>query len=143
MISLYDILEYITTGPTLLLFGAGPSCEVGIPDWKSFAAKVLMGVNISDRPTLHQAKLQIKNGDFPAAFQTIAEAVGYDRLYEMCRSFLKDAGVIGKAYSALAQLPFHGYLTTNYEDIFLRHLKANRRAVTIHNNNKRHRTGGF
>lgn len=136
MISLYDILEYITSAPTLLLFGAGPSCEIGIPDCKLLAAKVLTEVNIADKPILQQAKLQIRNGDLPAAFETIGSAVGYDRLYNTCKSLLKDPGVIGKAFTALAQLPFHGYLTTNYEDIFLRHLEANQRAVTIHKNNK-------
>ena len=139
MSNLFDVLEYITEGPTLLLFGNGPSCELGLPAWKSLAEKILKGfkeIQKEDSVT-RRVEQYIRDEKYPEVFEEIAKSTGYDFLYEKLKGVLSDPGGVGKGYNALAQLSFCGFLTTNYDNVFLRHLTANKKAVTVHKNSKR------
>lgn len=53
MSNLQDLLEYISASPTLLLFGAGPSCELGLPSWNLLAQKVYCELRGCAKITLH------------------------------------------------------------------------------------------
>jgi hypothetical protein len=139
MSNLFDILEYITEGPTLLLFGAGPSCEVGLPGWKSLTEKILNEFNKmhKENSVTRHCEQYIRDEKYTEVFEEIAKISGYDFLYKALKTLLKDPGDAGKDYNALAQLPFCGFLTTNYDNVFIRHLKANKKVVTVHKNSKR------
>ena len=139
MSNLFDVLEYITEGPTLLLFGAGPSCEIGLPAWRSLARKILKEfkeIHKEDSVT-RRAEEYIRDEKYPEVFEEIAKTTGYDFVYEKLKGILSDPGGAGKGYNALAQLPFCGFLTTNYDNVFLRHLKVNKKVVSVHKNSKR------
>jgi hypothetical protein len=138
MLTISQVLEYIYTGPTLLLYGAGLSNELGLPTWKGLVELVLKEISNIDKITQRKADIEklTQSNNYPEVFDIIGDTIGLKRLYDLCAQFMEDPGGNGEAYNALAKLPFLGYLTTNYDDIFKRHLSGNRRAVTVHCNSK-------
>jgi len=138
MLNLTAILEYIYTGPTLLLYGAGLSNELGLPTWSKLALNVLKNLSVSETKIkqLKDAEKLLARKKFPETFDLLSKMIGKGVLYKKCAEQLVDPGGIGEAYTALAKIPFSGYLTTNYDDIFERHLKLSRKAVTKHGNEK-------
>jgi hypothetical protein len=139
MSTLFDILEYITEGPTLLLFGAGPSCELGLPGWKSLTEKILIEFSKvhKENSVNRHVEQYIRDGKYTEVFEEIAKISGYGFVYDTLKTLLKDPGHTGRGYNALGQLPFCGFLTTNYDNAFVRHLTANKKVVTVHKNSKR------
>jgi hypothetical protein len=139
MVTIADLAEYVITGRPLLLFGAGPSAELGFPTWRQLAERLSLRLP-PDSATARGVTREISAGRIPRALGLIQAAIGREKLIDGIESALTEVNPaqIGTCYSLLAALPFSGYITTNFDTLFPRHLAARSIAVTTLGNSRSH-----
>ena len=133
---MYELIDYLLKDECLVFVGAGPSCEVGLPNWQKLTEKILVEVrarnprNIDDYETLfaHQ-KFQELIGKAWTQFSG-------PFVLSICKEALADNNGVGPTYSFLAKHPFRGYLTTNLDSVLHRHLERQGTAATEFINTK-------
>lgn len=120
------LLKAINSGRCFLLVGAGPSCEMGYPSWKSLAETLydkIKLLNLVSNSTSYEKYLTDKK--YPEFFRLAESDLGsrtalVNTLITLLASPKKDT--TGYIYDKLSQWPFACYLTTNYDDEIKRHL---------------------
>jgi hypothetical protein len=114
----------------VVLFGAGPSSEIGLPSWPSLTRDVLDSVKEKHGVDSDGARKALADGRLPYALgqiERVLAAKGLDGrgiLEETVIEHTADNSTTGHLYSLLAQLPAHLFLTTNYDAVFERHLRV-------------------
>jgi len=121
-----ELLRLINSKDAWALIGSGPSVEAGCPSWDQLLADVrskLTSWQLSELESnplfehAHNAK------DLPAAFAVIEALIGRKALEGSVRDSLRAArNSPGNMHDLLADLPFAGYLTTNYDGLLERAL---------------------
>jgi len=133
---MYELVEYLSRGPCVVIVGAGPSSEIGLPDWQGLAEEVLTALRKVNPKDLEQAELDFARNDFPSLLGRAWRSISQKFVIDVCQRALKDTGKIGPSYKFLTSFPFKGYLTTNIEDILARHFKDAGQAATVLGNEK-------
>lgn len=116
----------------VVLYGAGPSAEIGLPDWTELAVGIADAAQreMGDLPA--EVRDDIAAGRYSKAIGEIerfASKRGTDgrRLVEgVVSSVLSDNGVRGAVYDLMARLPVRLFMTTNLDSVFERHLRERR-----------------
>ena len=124
-----DLAVYLSTGRCIAWIGAGPSVEIGLPDWNELASLVLQECKNDNRAGLQPIEDLYQQGKFPEMFDRVRAVYGHPFLLGTCSNALKDSGLTGTIYSDLAKLGFLSYFTTNYDTAMERHLELSGRAV--------------
>jgi hypothetical protein len=139
MATIADLTEFVITGRPLLLFGAGPSAELGFPTWRQLAETIALQL-APDAPVARHVAHEIGAGRLPRAFGLIQAVIGREKLVDALKVALADVNPsqMGACYSLLAALPFSGYITTNFDNAFRRHLTARSIALATLSNSKDH-----
>ena len=115
-----DVLQVINSGEAWAFIGAGSSADAGMPSWATLLGSVkdslasTLKAPAFDAGTFDHA---VAKGDLPFAFGLIEEAVGRDRLELEVRNALPDHWQPGGMTRLIADLPFAGYITTNYDSL--------------------------
>jgi len=133
---MYELVEYLSRGPCLVIVGAGPSSEIGLPDWQGLAEEVLTALRTVAPRDLEQAELDFARNDFPSLLGRAWRSISPKFVIDVCQRILTDTGKTGSSYNFLTRFPFKGYLTTNIEDVLARHFKDAGQAVTVLDNEK-------
>jgi hypothetical protein len=113
-----DLVRALNSGRCFALIGSGPSCEIGLPSWKTLAiqaveyAKLIKGESISEQITPLLTKIP---PDYPRVFEELALAIGIGPLAGWLVERMKIGVTKGKIYEYIASWPFACYLTTNYD----------------------------
>jgi len=131
------LIKAINKGRCFVLVGSGPSCEMGYPSWKDLSQKVvedLLSKNlIKDKESYDKYLHEMK---YPELF-SLAE-VDYgdkNKLVELLKKVLAPtAGKRGEIYEILSKLPFACYLTTNFDDEIIKHLKSTKEHFEVLSN---------
>ena len=134
------LLKSINSGRCFLLVGAGPSCEIGYPSWKSLAEKLydkIKSSNLVSDSTSYEKYLADKK--YPEFFHLAESDLGsriklVNTLITLLTSPKKDT--TGYIYNKLSQWPFACYLTTNYDNEIKKHLDRTRIHYGILRNQK-------
>jgi hypothetical protein len=115
-----DLLDIINEGQAWAFVGAGASMEAGVPGWN----KLLEDVVEELAPDVREMVLEDgrfrkhrDSNDLPKAFSRIAHFAGRDALEEIVRSRTGEVRTPGRVQREIADWPFRGYLTTNYDGL--------------------------
>ena len=121
-----ELLHLINSRETWALIGSGPSIEAGCPTWDELLEQVQTDLNPHDLSNLNSDPIFVTaqdRKDLPAAFTAIESLIGHDALEASVKKSLSVGnGGPGAMHQLLADLPFAGYLTTNYDDLLERAL---------------------
>jgi hypothetical protein len=116
------IIEYVQSGKAWVLFGSGPSIEMGYPDWEQLARIALDAVHTEyighDFNAIDSAW---GKKDYPTVFEEAKNVLGIDSLRQLLRNNLHSTRP-GRIYEIVSQWPIPVFMTTNYDDEILTHL---------------------
>jgi len=115
------LVRAINSGRCFAIVGAGPSCEIGIPDWQGLARFVIE--QVKDKIDGGKADRLIRAQEYPKLFGIVAGAIGIAELLELIQSRMIGDWPFGQIYGQIARWPFLNYFTTNFDDQLQRHLK--------------------
>lgn len=124
------LIRILGSGRAVVLFGAGPSTEIGLPSWPNLVSKIVANVEQSQSIDLSALRDDIANDRLPLALGRVERAMssrgvdGREVLEGLLKSLVADNNESGKLYSLMTQLPVPLFLSTNYDSAFERHLKA-------------------
>lgn len=133
---MYELIDYLSKGPCVVVIGSGPSAEVGLPDWQGLAEEVLTALRLAKPKDLELAEIDFAKNDFPSLLGRAWRGISSDFVLNVCKKALRDSGKKGEAYSFLTSFPFKGYLTTNLEHILARHFADVGIAITALGNSQ-------
>ncbi len=130
-----DIVLYLSSGRVLAWVGAGPSIEMGLPTWRGLANEILETSRSRRNRYFTRIEQLYRENKYQELFDYV-ENIAYDRtfLHEICRSATSDPGGTGELYGEISKIDFLGYLTTNYDDILLRHIEDSGKFVRSYKN---------
>jgi hypothetical protein len=126
---MYEIIQALGAGNAGIIYGAGPSCQVGLPSWGRLANDCLGKAEGMLNREIPSARAAIAAGRLDEALGVIARTLagtgidGKSALDGWIRQATQDPGGNGRIYELLARLPAHLYITTNYDCVFERHLR--------------------
>ncbi len=106
--------------------GSGASVEAGLPSWSQLIANVLKA-NAAQASEVAKDKLfngAMKSEDFPRCLSYIEHAIGRELLQKAVYQEFgldRDPTAIQRR---LANMPFAGYITTNYDGLLMRAIRA-------------------
>ena len=134
MADITDLAVYLSTGRCIAWIGAGPSVEVGLPQWKDLANYALEECRRSQRAGFASIEQLYRQDKYPEMFDRVEQYYGRAFLSAVCVKALEDTGRNGTIYTALASLNFLSYFTTNYDSVMERHLEGSGHAVQRYTN---------
>ena len=118
-----DLLDLLHTKQMWAFVGAGASMDAGLPSWAGLLRKAAdrLGVSdtLSDPGPLGDA---FKAETYARVFGELQRIVGREALVGVVREELSGREP-GEVLKALADLPFAGYVTTNYDGLLIEALR--------------------
>jgi hypothetical protein len=133
---MYDLIDYLLKDECLVFVGAGPSCEVGLPNWERLTGKILEEVRTKNPKDIDAYEVLFAQQKFQELIGKAWNRFSSDFVLSVCKAALADTNVVGPTYSFLTKHPFRGYITTNLDSILLRHLEHQGIAATEFINTK-------
>jgi len=113
-----DLVRAVNSGNCFALIGAGPSTELGVPDWEHLATDAIAFAESETHVSINdQCAPLLRKHDFPAVFSHIEAAIGREPLVAWLKSSLIPRQKWGHMYDLITAWPFACYLTTNFEDL--------------------------
>lgn len=135
-----EVLDTIAHKNAIAFIGSGASCEMGYPSWgdlvRGALKKLVPNKTSDDYKSIEKA---IGQNRYPEALGYLEKVTSRQKLCDAISELLtpSDTGT-DSLYSILAKLPFACYLTTNYDDEMLGHLKeVGRTGFGVLRNSKR------
>jgi hypothetical protein len=122
-----ELLRLINSRETWAFVGSGPSIEAGCPNWEQLLENATNSLSAEVLATLNKDSLFIaarKRHDLPAAFMAIEPLIGREALEACVADSLKQYRTQSPMYKLLADLPFAGYVTTNYDGLLVQSLNG-------------------
>ncbi|MBK9304707.1 MAG: SIR2 family protein [bacterium] len=139
---MHKLISALGSGRAVVFYGAGPSAEIGLPDWARLTTNIadaateiirVLPASISDDIAAHR---------FPKAIGDIERLLirsghnGRDLVERTASITLSDTGVSGSVYKLLAGLPVKLFMTTNIDSVFERHLRERRITPAVFTNSR-------
>lgn len=131
-----ELINYINSGNCFALIGAGPSCEVGLPNWKQLAEGIINDLkedNLEITSFMHE---YIDKNDYAKFFNEVWNTHGQYWLLNKIKLRTVDNNLNGKIYNLISNFPFRSYFTTNYDDVLSRHLNNSNKIHKVLSNTK-------
>lgn len=134
------VLDALAHKNVIAFVGSGASCEMGYPSWGELARGVLEKL-MPDKSSEGYKNVEsaIARKLYPEAFGYLEKITSRQQMCDAISEILKaSSNGTDSLYSILAKLPFSCYLTTNYDDEMLNHLKkVGRTGFGVLGNSKR------
>jgi len=112
-----SMVRAINSGRCFAVVGAGPSCEIGLPPWRTLAESAIKQLKKDiHRTEIDQCDKLLSQSNYPAIFSVVAKTIGLDSLVKFVNKALVTSHLNGQVYPFIARWPFSVYLTTNYDD---------------------------
>jgi hypothetical protein len=115
-----DLLEIINRGGVWAFVGSGVSVDAGCPTWRELIDKILEKIDGEIRNKIlsdHIYKLAYDEKNFSRCFSRIEHHTGREQLEASVKFEIRKAKVAGGIIKRLADWPFAGYITTNYDQL--------------------------
>ncbi|HEY8651975.1 MAG TPA: SIR2 family protein [Dermatophilaceae bacterium] len=115
-----DVQDVINSGQAWGFVGAGVSADAGLPSWSGLLEAVRADVLRGKREHEYDGEtldFAISKSDMPMAFEVLEDARGRPAVLEAVRSALGSAHAPGTLTKLIADLPFAGLVTTNYDHL--------------------------
>ena len=122
-----DLVELVNSGEAWAFIGSGASAEAGLPGWADLVAQVIARLTPEVKELVTgDRRFTAASGknDFPSCLGVVDRVVGREQLDRLVGDILtaQQAGP-GRILSTLADWPFAGYVTTNYDNLIQRALR--------------------
>ena len=121
MVDLETLLSYLSSGPCIAWVGTGPSIDMGLKGWKPLANSFLELARRKKRSNFQHLEQYYQTNKYPSFFGEIKRGYGEEYLLANCREQLVEPEGEGELYSAIVQLPFISYFTTNWDNLLYKH----------------------
>ena len=116
-----DLIELINGGEAWAFVGSGVSVDSNYPSWAGVIEGLLPLMDEEIRKAVesdNRFRVAIKGNDYPRALSCIERLVGKrDWLEAGVAAQLKDSRPSGPLVREIANWPFRGYITTNYDQL--------------------------
>jgi hypothetical protein len=131
-----DLVKAINSGRCFALVGAGPSCEIGLPDWRKLTEIIVSKIDPSNKCPERTADITnlIANGHYPRVFSIAQDILGKEQLLQHVKDALSSPSGHGNIYHHLSIWPFPCYLSTNFDDCLSTSLSADGFSFTTKRN---------
>jgi hypothetical protein len=127
------LLEIINSRDAWAFVGSGPSSDAGLPDWGTLAQEAARHPEATSlgRDELFNAAMLARN--YPKCFEFVEGKIGRNALEGILRDHLGAVTAPGELHNMIADLPFKGYITTNYDTLLERALGTSSGWVSVGN----------
>lgn len=115
-----DLIEIINRGHVWAFVGSGASIDAGYPSWRRLVEKTVNRLEPKVRETIltdDRYTRGLQNELFPQCFSRIESHAGRDALVDGVKAELDPSVKVGNIIPRLAEWPFAGYITTNYDGL--------------------------
>jgi hypothetical protein len=116
-----DVLELINSGQAWAFIGSGVSADAGLPGWGELVSGVVGLLTAEEKTALLYGSGPFDSAhacrDWKRCLSAIEGVAGRPRLEDLVRQLLSSRPAPGPLMEILADWPFAGYLTTNYEGL--------------------------
>lgn len=115
-----DLIDILNSGTAWGFVGSGVSADAGCPTWKGLVEGTVAGFEPEMRSKITNDdlyELAFSKDDFPACFSRIQWFAGRKRLEAAVLELINRTSEPGDLIKRLADLPFAGYTTTNYDNL--------------------------
>jgi hypothetical protein len=115
-----ELIDIINSGKAWAFVGAGASIESGGPTWKKLLEMVLSKIEESDRNSIIERSSYKKNlgaNNLPRCFSEIEKRIGRAKLDGIIKTSFSALIKPGRIITKIADWPFEGYITTNYDNL--------------------------
>ena len=112
-----QLLEIVNSRQAWAFVGSGPSSYAGAPSWTDLVRLVAndpAAAELRSDPAFTGAQ---ESGNYPRCFSLLENAIGREALEQYIRQSIGSVSAPGELHSILADLPFQGYITTNYDSL--------------------------
>src|SRR5712692_4853885 len=119
-----EATDIINSRESWLFVGSGISIQSGYPSWEGLVRKVVKRLRQEDAGAIRASKryqTAMEARDFPAAFSAIEAVSGRPNMEGAVRQEMT-ARDVNPVVKMLADWPFAGYITSNYDDLLERAL---------------------
>jgi hypothetical protein len=122
-----DLVELVNSGEAWAFIGSGASAEAGLPGWADLVAQVISRLAPDVKPLVtgdRRFTAAHSKDDFPSCLGVVDRVVGREQLDKLVAEILTAQHVApGRVLSTLADWPFAGYVTTNYDSLIQQALR--------------------
>ena len=115
-----DLIELINNGEMWAFVGSGTSIDSGGPSWSKLVQGTAERLDESKKQEIiHGRRYQsaFSKGDYAKCFSIIEKNVGRELLENLVSNQLESVQSPGRITNYLADWPFAGYITTNYDGL--------------------------
>ncbi len=115
-----DLTDLINERDAWAFIGSGISADSGCPTWKGLLDAVVSGLDDERQSRIQddaRYKASYTKKDFAKCLGRVEYYAGRNALERSVASSLGNCGTPGALSSLLADWPFRGYVTTNYDDV--------------------------
>lgn len=115
-----DLIDVLNDGRAWAFIGAGASADAGGPTWKQLLERVHRSVAPEVQAALSRDRGYVaagEAGDYPRAFEILEDVVGRNVLEEAVIETLPRHPNDGHVIWRIADWPFDGYITANYDHL--------------------------
>ncbi|MGH9773410.1 MAG: SIR2 family NAD-dependent protein deacylase [Candidatus Acidiferrales bacterium] len=133
---MYDLIDYLNKGSCIAFIGAGPSCQIGLPDWTRLTERVLEEIRKKNPDNVDNYEILFATQKYVELLGNAWRKFSPEFVIQVCKTALADNLNIGSIYQFLVDFDFHGYMTTNLDSVLRRHFVQSGRAVLEFTNSK-------
>jgi hypothetical protein len=115
-----DLIDIINKGGVWVFVGSGPSIDSGCPKWSELILNIvdkneeILKTKILE-DSIYQESIKIK--DYAKCFSRIEKIIGREKLNLFVKKEIDITTHPGKILGLLAEWPFCGYITSNYDNL--------------------------
>lgn len=115
-----DLINIVNTDKTWAFIGSGVSADSSCPTWKELIEKIIGNSEVTLRNKILQDNLfkkAFENKNYPKSFSRINHYIGRETLEDAVINEIDKIKMPGNLALRLADWPFAGYITTNYNGL--------------------------
>jgi hypothetical protein len=115
-----DLIDLINGGSAWAFVGSGASADAGCPTWKGLVERTVESFDSEMQSKIKNDELYelgFNNNNFAECFSRIESLAGRRSLERAVIRIVKETKAPGRITKLLADLPFAGYTTTNYDHL--------------------------
>jgi len=122
-----DVIEIVNAARAWAFIGSGASIDSGHPTWLQLVDRVIQAVDPKQGSQIQNDSIfskALKSGDFPLCFSRIEHVLGRERLEKIVLEMFRANQEPSNILKELAQWPFVGYVTSNYDHLLEKAIAA-------------------
>lgn len=125
-----DLQESLNKGRLVAFIGAGISLSQGYPSWSKLIGSMI-NEHVPDQENRENLDKYFRQGNFEIIAEFIKQKLEPQYKRFLHETFASRGNTVGSLYEAIVQIPFHSFITTNYDKSLELSLKETKQATNI------------